>query len=313
MHPGALGDVVAAFPALIALKDDYRRIDAACRSGVGRLAADIGAVRAGFPLENAIFASLHGRRPDRRLVEFFTPYDDIILFSFSEEMAEGVKQVFKKNVHQIPPRPRPQERRHVTEHIFEGLIRRGRLHIPESEINKTITAITAEDRRASGVQSRSVLIHPGSGSRKKNWPLKNFLELSKKLGRRGVETAFLLGPAEEFMASALIADLGSNLTVHSPPDASALLSLLKTVGGFAGNDSGVSHLAAFLGLPTVAVFGPSDPVRWRPLGRAVAVVTSDSCCPPCFELDNVDCDSRRCLNGASVDMVFKAFLKIIKL
>ncbi|MBO0779867.1 MAG: glycosyltransferase family 9 protein, partial [Ktedonobacteraceae bacterium] len=72
----------------------------------------------------------------------------------------------------------------------------------------------------------------------------------------------------------------------SPLPHASLLSVLNTVpllelahhlcqcDGYLGNDSGITHLAALLGLPTLALFGPSDPVTWRPLGCSVSVLSS---------------------------------------
>ena len=54
----------------------------------------------------------------------------------------------------------------------------------------------------------------------------------------------------------------------------ALASLLRRCAAYLGNDSGVTHLAALAGVPTVALFGPSDPARWSPLGPRVTVLRS---------------------------------------
>ena len=87
--------------------------------------------------------------------------------------------------------------------------------------------------------SPDIVIHPGSGSPKKNWPF--FDELIGRLpeSRRLPEGLSLV----------------------------ELAGYLRTVRAFVGNDSGITHLAAFLGCPTVALFGPTDPRNWGPIGR----------------------------------------------
>src|SRR5205085_8201608 len=50
---------------------------------------------------------------------------------------------------------------------------------------------------------------------------------------------------------------------------------LQECRGYLGNDSGITHLAAMLGVPTLALFGPSDPLTWRPLGPSVIVIRED--------------------------------------
>jgi ADP-heptose:LPS heptosyltransferase len=60
--------------------------------------------------------------------------------------------------------------------------------------------------------------------------------------------------------------------VVAPGDVRALAAALMAIGLYVGNDSGVAHLSARLGLPTVAVFGPTDPVEWAPRGPRVVVL-----------------------------------------
>jgi len=60
--------------------------------------------------------------------------------------------------------------------------------------------------------------------------------------------------------------------LHRPKDLLGLLESYRGAGVFLGNDSGPGHLAGTLGLPTLVLFGPTDPARWRPLGPRVRVI-----------------------------------------
>jgi len=82
--------------------------------------------------------------------------------------------------------------------------------------------------------------------------------------------------------------------IHQHSDITEFADLLRHAGGFIGNDSGATHLAAFLGLPVIAIFGPSDPDRWKPLGRAVKVLRAAVSCSPCFETNTKNCDKPDC-------------------
>ncbi|MFO7784872.1 MAG: glycosyltransferase family 9 protein, partial [Desulfatiglandales bacterium] len=87
------------------------------------------------------------------------------------------------------------------------------------------------------------------------------------------EITVLLGPAEEelrreFDDRALTRDI----RVVSSPDMEALISLLGGASAYAGHDSGITHLSAMLGTPTVALFKGTDSRVWRPLGPAVQVL-----------------------------------------
>ena len=98
--------------------------------------------------------------------------------------------------------------------------------------------------------------------------------------------------------------------VHVLEDLVDLKRLLDSAGGYIGNDSGASHLAAYSGLPSAVIFGPADPVRWAPVGRSVIIVKSDLQCRPCFEIDEIDCGGSQCLEGIPPQKVIEAFYKV---
>lgn len=111
-----------------------------------------------------------------------------------------------------------------------------------------------------------IIIHPGSGSKKKNWPLENFLAVGEHLRQRGKPFAWVLGPAEQRL------QLPPGGRVLPPTSLVNLASELARAALYIGNDSGITHLAAAAGCPTVAVFGSTDPRIWRPLGDNATVV-----------------------------------------
>jgi ADP-heptose:LPS heptosyltransferase len=114
-------------------------------------------------------------------------------------------------------------------------------------------------------------IHPGSGSPAKNWPAERFAQLALDLGPPGL---LIEGPADADAVAGL-ARAGLGLRVSGWP-LRTLGALLQRVGLFVGNDSGVTHLAAAWGAPTLALFGPTDPTVWRPVGRRVVAIGSPS-------------------------------------
>jgi ADP-heptose:LPS heptosyltransferase len=76
----------------------------------------------------------------------------------------------------------------------------------------------------------------------------------------------------ETWARADLDRLASAAEVSEPATYVELLSRLAPAQAFVGNDSGPGHLAGILGVPTVSIFGPTDPARWRPLGPRVSTV-----------------------------------------
>ncbi len=122
-----------------------------------------------------------------------------------------------------------------------------------------------------GPAARPVAVHPGSGGPRKCWPAKDMAQL---LARLPAPLLLLEGPADADALRRLAPLLpeGRRLEVArglSVPQAAALLAQCRL---YVGNDSGLSHLAAALGAPTVAVFGPTDPAVWAPRGPTVRVV-----------------------------------------
>ncbi len=120
-----------------------------------------------------------------------------------------------------------------------------------------------------------VIIHPGSGGKHKCWHLDNYLSVAETLRQEEIETVFLLGPAEaeRFDASALEKIRSAGKVLSNLPLAE-VLSVLSCGRGFVGNDSGITHLAAVIGMETVAVFGPTEAKIYGPTGSAVTILQS---------------------------------------
>jgi ADP-heptose:LPS heptosyltransferase len=124
-----------------------------------------------------------------------------------------------------------------------------------------------------GIYSKPVFIHPGSGGRRKVWPLTNWHALLDWIRRTSSFQALLsVGPADDYMDEFTGAMREAGVPIVSGLTLLRLSALLSLCGIYIGSDSGVSHLAAAAGIPTIAVFGPTDPRVWAPQGRnAVAV------------------------------------------
>lgn len=116
------------------------------------------------------------------------------------------------------------------------------------------------------------VLAPGSGGANKCWPPSRWIELAGRLQSAGRRVEVVVGPVE------LERDDprrwrwpdGASFIVEPTPWALALR--LRSAARFYGNDSGVTHLAAALGVPTVAVFVATDPAVWAPVGAHVVVV-----------------------------------------
>ena len=139
--------------------------------------------------------------------------------------------------------------------------------------------------RQFGQGVRPVAVHPGAGGRRKRWPARQFAELATCLD---APVLLVEGPADTDACREFAEAVAPSVPVvrATGVSLSRLAALLVESRGYIGNDSGVSHLAAALGVPTVAVFGPTDPAVWAPLGPKVSVVVP-RCADPWPTLDAV--------------------------
>ena len=120
-----------------------------------------------------------------------------------------------------------------------------------------------------------MVIQPGSGGKRKCWHIDNFLAVTEKLVSENFEVVFLLGPAEqERFDNATIKSIISVATCLTDLSLLQVLELLSCTDVFIGNDSGIAHLAAGLGIRTFAVFGPTNPDVYKPIGPDVTVFTA---------------------------------------
>jgi hypothetical protein len=128
-----------------------------------------------------------------------------------------------------------------------------------------------------GSGEKLIIIQPGSGGVSKCWHLDNFLAVARELDSRGVEIVFLLGPAElDRFSDAKIKKISSVGKCLTNLSLAQVLGLLSCVDGFIGNDSGITHLSAALGIRTYGVFGPTNPEVYKSIGPAVTVFTSNT-------------------------------------
>jgi ADP-heptose:LPS heptosyltransferase len=121
---------------------------------------------------------------------------------------------------------------------------------------------------------RVLAVHPGSGSPKKVWPPERFAQVCLEASRQ-YQTRILLisGPADKENVQKvfkLSEDIHPVLVENKP--LWLLAAILERCHIYLGNDSGVTHLAAAVGVPVLALFGPSNPKIWRPLGEKVKVL-----------------------------------------
>jgi heptosyltransferase-2 len=274
LRGGAIGDFILTLPAIQALRDRWpdAYIELAGYPHIANLALAAGLVDHVESLDRADAARLFTWRPtfSEEQAAHLRSFDIVISYLHDPDgvvkanlKAAGVKQV----VYGTPL----IEQGHAIDHLMkplETLAIYGEKPVPR-------LALKADRGRewlaAHGLSGDVVAIHPGSGSPKKNWPAEKFVELAERLRESGQQSFMIFGEADAAVAALIrkklpgVAELSGCTLVE-------LASVLSACRTFAGNDSGVTHVAAALGLRTIVMFGPSDADRWGPRGSHVSVI-----------------------------------------
>ncbi len=144
-------------------------------------------------------------------------------------------------------------------------------------------------RMVENLGRRVIAMHPGSGSRRKNWPLRKFAELSTRVRESGLGQPILVLGEAESDAEPVLQSLRCDTPVLKGIDITDLAGFLGACAAYVGNDSGVTHLAAALGIPVIGLFGGTDPAIWAPRGRHVHVLRRHECADgvPTLEVSEV--------------------------
>ena len=309
VHPGALGDVVAVFALIDRMKKRHRSVTLACQASIGKLAQSLNLADRHVGVETGFWSSIFSGRPRRQVAELLGGHRRIILFAVGTELENAINSHAPVPCVRVPPRPPAKLREHVTRYAAARLVASGLLDRIPPLTGTPCRRTHAGSQRIAAPGRPPVLLHPGAGSPRKRWPLSNFLAVAAKIRSGGGRAELIVGPAERDL---LEAPLPSDLPVHVLDRMPDLLTLLKPAAGFIGNDSGVAHLAACLGLPTTVVFTCSDPLRWRPNGPAVEAVAPVLPCRPCFETRGENCPRPECLSAVTPEAVMRAHERLLK-
>lgn len=209
-----------------------------------------------------------------------------------------------------PSVPRPRGRRPQIEDYRELLAAMGVAPpgswVPRLELPVALRARGRERlarARAPAGEGPLVGLFPGAEwGPSKRWPMKSFARLAVELRRRvpALRAVVVAGPKEVWLAVRVHEESGKLHPVVGPDlDLAGLAAVISHLDVLVTNDSGPMHLAAALGVPTVALFGPTDPRRTAPAGDGHEVLYRDLWCSPCFRR-HCPLLHHRCLKGIPV-------------
>jgi heptosyltransferase-2 len=291
---GAIGDFILTLPALKALREAYpdAHIEILGYKHIAALAENRFYAQAVRSIEYGLLASFFAKNSElpAELAGYFASFDLIISYLYDPD------RIFESNLHRCG-----------VENLLCGpakIVEKGthaarQLARPIEELGISIVDLTEkifpspEDRQFARKFLQTlprplVTIHPGSGSKGKNWPLENWIELVSgkggssmakgELGNMGKQFSLVVvsGEADKAQTAQLEyawKDRDVRFAKNLPlPHLAAVLE--HTI--FVGHDSGISHLAAAVGANCILLFGPTDPNVWAPRNENVHVLQAQS-------------------------------------
>jgi ADP-heptose:LPS heptosyltransferase len=286
IHPGALGDVLLALPALAhlgrLLPGGHRTLAAAPR--LARLLGGSAWVEHGVDLDGLGLHRLFVEDPPAGTPGGVAGYDVIVSWLGAGEPAFRARLGrLATSVVVARAAPPPGSATHCSRHLLETLAPLGSVPVPGSSSGLEARLVPVEAERLEAriwLRTRgldpgqAVMLHPGAGSAAKAWP--GFPALARRLADAAWPLVVAAGPADRAaVAAVMAAGVPRSMVVPEWP-LSRLAALFAEARTLVGNDSGLCHLSAAVGCPTLALFGPTDPRVWAPLGDHVTALGGDS-------------------------------------
>ncbi len=277
LFPGSLGDFLCFLPALqhglLSRAGGGQGVVLAVRGSAFELAASLVGLRAVYLLDRGVFASLFFSSPRDRQQEghFFSSFRSVFSwFGHSHGQVQANLKRHGRDVYSFPFFV-GQEPSHASRYYLD-CVGISEVHCPSLPLGPRDRTAGEGYWRTMGWSSRTqvLLMHPGSGGRRKRWDSAGFSAVAQwwKRSRQAREVIVLLGPAEEAERQRW-QTVGH--VVHGYP-VWPVAALLGRASLYLGNDSGVSHLAGSVGARGSVIFGPTRPEQWKPLGGSLSVI-----------------------------------------
>ncbi len=308
IRPGAIGDALLTFPVLKALREQYEGayITLVSNAQVLPLAQAFGVAEQVFDFQDIQWSELFSPNGihTSSMSDLLAQTDLAICWLRDPDgiIEHNLKTSGVEHLIIAPGRPSAGEHHHIIDYLARTI------GLPDTSPSKFVGA-RVEDVGLGGplwspvvggyspfihqpatsmicnrpiktpdvAMKRFVAIHPGSGAVEKCWPISRFADVIQRLWEQNHPVLLLSGPAD----AERMDDLLQYLSLPPTTEMFKMLTYapllevaqhLQQCRCYLGNDLGITHLAAMLGVPTVAIFGPTDSKIWRPVGPFVKVI-----------------------------------------
>jgi heptosyltransferase III len=271
-RPGALGDTILTVDALAALRARWpsAAIELVGNPAGGALLQDAGLVERVTTWDGPEVTGLYvpnGDVPRRWSIANAA----VLWLPTAEPVQSALRRAGARRV--IGAHPLAPVGMHTADHLVRTLAPLGVQ--PAADFPLLVRPEPSPIGDTAGEHTLAI-VHPGSGAVAKNWPADRFAALVEWLASNEWEVRLLRGPADGEAVAAVTRLLGSGApAVVEPATTRELAAALAGAALYIGNDSGVSHVSARLGVPSVVIFGSTDPRQWAPRGPRVVACAGD--------------------------------------
>lgn len=169
--------------------------------------------------------------------------------------------------------------------------------------------------RAAGLNQATpiALVHPAAAFETKRWDVRNFARVTEYLHARSLNCVAVAAPSEAGIVNDLVRESVAPVTALTELSLQEVTALAARSRLFVGNDSGIAHIAAAVGAPSVVIFGSSNITHWRPWANAPAeVVREELACQPCPGYTCAEFDQPECIRRVAVERVVAAIERQLK-
>lgn len=263
---GAIGDFILTLPAMRLLREMIPNchLEVMGYLNIATLAQTAGLADSVRSLDHRTMAALFAKTApiDEALSEHLKSFNLIVSYLFDPDghFRASMERIGVKTLIECSHRVQPDQG-HASRQLAKPLEKLA-MFVEDSHLQ------TAHFDRREVIPGR-IAIHVGSGSEKKNWPLERWLALADDF--RDHEVIFVTGEAEQERGMLI----ENRPSWHSLP-LPELAGRLSTCAAFLGHDSGISHLAAACGVPSLLLFGPTDPAVWAPPQTWVTILRAEN-------------------------------------
>ncbi len=196
--------------------------------------------------------------------------------------------------------------------LLQGLEIKAYYQRPVFPISETDRLYVNDFIHQNHLDQRSIaIIHPGTSQfgKYKRWPPENYAHLADRLIQElNYSVIFTWSASEYGLVKKIMSFMRYSATIACKTSSvKQLIALMERARLFIGGDTGPTHIASSIGIPTIAIFGPKDPSIYAPYDRNALVMRKDIPCSPC---EKRTCDHLTCINSIAPEDIFKVVCKL---